>query len=107
MHPKLSQASRPFEYTHLRTIMVNVCMIYCKFRTKYNYKPNTVFHALVDTGAWGSTTCHKELIMDYRKYTASFPCPACLTCAINEGNSVSQSIVPLGEGYILVPSRFL
>ena len=25
------------------------------------------------TGAWGSATCHKELIMDYTKYTSSFP----------------------------------
>ena len=30
-----------------------------------------------------------------------------LTGAITEENGASNSIVPLGEGYILVPSRFL
>ena len=106
LYPKLSQASQPPEYTHLHTIMVNACMISRGFCKKFTYEPNTVFRALVDTGAWGSATCHKELIMDYRKYTASFPCPVYLTGDITKENGVSQSIVPLGKGYILVPSRF-
>ena len=106
LHPKLSQASQPPEYTHLRTIMINACMISHGFCKKFTYEPNTVFRALVITGAWGSATCHKELIMDYTKYTSSFPCPVRLTGAITEDNGVSNSIVPLGEGFILVPSRF-
>ena len=81
-------------------------MISRGFRKKFTYEPNTVFRALVDTGAWGSATCHKELIMDYTKYTSSFPCPVRLTGAITEDNGVSNSIVPLGEGFILVPSWF-
>ena len=106
LHPKLSQVSKPTEYTHLRTIMINSCMISRGFCKKFTYEPNTVFFALVDTGAWGSTTCHKELIKDYKKYTSSFPFPVHLTGAITEDNGVSHSIVPLGEGFILVPSRF-
>ena len=77
------------------------------FAKKFIYEPNTVFCALVDTGNWGSATCHKELIMDYTKYISSFPCPVRLTGAITEDNVVSNSVVPLGEGFILVPSRFL
>ena len=52
LHPKLSQVSKPTEYTHLRTIMINSCMISPGFRKKFTYEPNTVFCALVDTGAW-------------------------------------------------------
>ena len=37
-------------------------MISQKFRKKFTYEPDTVFRALVDTGAWGSATCHRELI---------------------------------------------
>lgn len=106
LHPKLSQVSTPPEYNHLRTIMINACMISPGFCKKFTYESNTVFCALVDTGAWGSATCHKELIMDYTKHTSSFPCPVHLTGAITEDNGVSNSIVPLGEGFILVPSRF-
>ena len=86
--------------------MINACMISHGFRKKFTYEPNTVFHALVDTGAWVSATCHKELIMDYTKYTSSFPCPVPLTGAIIEDKDVFNSILPLSEGYILVPSRF-
>ena len=60
----------------------------------------------MNTGAWGSVTCHKELTMDYRKYTASFPCPVRLTGAITKDNGVSQYFVFLGEGYVLVPCCF-
>ena len=86
--------------------MVNACMISRGFCKKLTYEPNTVFRALLDTGAWSSATCHKELIMDYPQYTSSFSRPVHLTGAITEYNSVSQSITPLGEDYVLVPSRF-
>ena len=41
MHPRLSQASRPPEYTHLRTIMINACVISNDFRKKFTYQPDT------------------------------------------------------------------
>ena len=44
--------------------------------------------------------------IDHGLHTSSFPCPVRLTGAITEDNGVSNSIVPLGEGFILVPSRF-
>ena len=72
LRPKLSQASQPHEYTHLRTVVFNACMISLGFCKKCTYELNTVFCVLVDTGVWGSATFHKELIMDYRKYTSSF-----------------------------------
>ena len=51
LHPKLFQASQSPEYTHLHTIMINACMMSRRFRKKFTYEPNTVFLALVDTGA--------------------------------------------------------
>ena len=86
--------------------MINACMISFGFCKKFTYEPNIVFCALVGTGAWGSATFHKEFIMDYIKYTSSLPCPVRLTGAITEDNGVSNSIVSLGEGFILVPFRF-
>ena len=56
MHPRLSQASRPPEYTHLRTIMINACVISNDICKKFTYQPDTVFRALVDTGDWGYAT---------------------------------------------------
>ena len=106
MQPLLSATTKPSEHNHLRTIMVNACMLSPKFRKKFPYKPDEVFCALIDTGVWGSATCHKELIHAYKKYTKSFPCPVKLTGVIIEVNGVSSSIVPEGEGYLRVPSRF-
>ena len=77
----LAQVSQPPEYSHKRT-------------------------ALLDTGAWGSATCHKEMIDNYTKYSAKFPCPVRLSGAITDDGGDSKSIIPVGEGYILVPSRF-
>ena len=51
LHPKLSQASRTPEYSHKRTIMINACSISHGFRKKFDYQPDTVFRALLDTGA--------------------------------------------------------
>ena len=59
LHPKLSQVSQPPEYTHLRTIIINTCMISHGFCKKFTYEPNTVFRTLVDNGTWGSATCDK------------------------------------------------
>ena len=81
-------------------------MISRKFWEKFKYEPKTVFRALVDTGVWGSATCHKELIANYRKYSAKFPCPVRLCGATTDNGGDSKYIVPVGEGYILVPSRF-
>ena len=106
LHPKLSQTSRPPEYTHLCTIMINAFRISHRFCKNITYDPIIVFRALVDTGPWGSATCHKELIMTYIKYTSSFHCSVRFTGAITEDNAVSNFNVSHGEGYILVPLRF-
>ena len=106
MQPHLSAASRSSECNHLHTIMSNACMISHQFWKEYLYKPNEVFRALIDSGAWVSTTCHKELIRDLTKFMKSFPSPVWHTGVINEENGVSQSIVPDSGGYIFVPSCF-
>ena len=106
MHPRLSAVLQPPEYSHKRTIMINACSISHNFRKNFDYQPNTIFRALLDTGAWGSATCHKEIIHDYTKYSARFPCPVRLSGAITNDGGTSTSIVPLGEGYIHVPSSF-
>ena len=86
--------------------MINACSISHGFCKDFDYQPDTVFRALLNTGAWGSVTCHKELITDYTKYSAKSPCPVRLCGAITDNGGDSKSIIPVGEGYILVPSRF-
>ena len=51
LHLNLSQVSQPPEYTYLRTITINACIILQGFCKKFTYEPNIVFRGLVDTGA--------------------------------------------------------
>ena len=48
----------------------------------------------------------KIWIVNYTKYSEKIPFPVRLCGAITNDGGKSKSIVPVGEDYILVPSRF-
>ena len=85
----------------LRTIKLDPCHL-AQLTSPNNELLHTnvkIHRALWDTGAWGTVTCYRYLLEDYKAYGPDFPCPVRL-----QGATGSAPILPLGEGMLLVPA---
>jgi len=84
---------------------MNVKYIPTDMLTKHKEQPGASIRGQIDTGATVSCSNAKHLFHNYREYNAKFKSPVRLCAAIDrKHNDRNSSIVPEGEGYLLIPA---